>query len=68
MIRSVMEDEEAGDVPFGEVVGSLMWVANRTRLNTLNAVRAVARQSSAPKKSDWKAALKILNILLRRRI
>ena len=25
------EDEDAGDVPFREVVGSLMWIANQTR-------------------------------------
>ncbi|CAB1112508.1 unnamed protein product [Ectocarpus sp. CCAP 1310/34] len=59
--RSVMEDEEAGDVPFREVVGCLMWIANNTRPETSNAVRTVARHSHEPKKSDWKAAQKILS-------
>ena len=62
--RSLMEDEGAGDVPFREVVGSLMWIANQTRPDISNAVRAVARHSHEPKKSHWKAAQKILNYLL----
>ena len=62
--RSVKEDEDAGDVPFREVVGSLMWIANQTRPDISNAVRAVARHSHEPKKSHWKAAQKILNYLL----
>ena len=62
--RSVNEDEDAGDVPFREVVGSLMWIASQTRPDIANAVRAVARHSHEPKKSHWKAAQKILNYLL----
>ena len=62
--RSVKEDEDAGDVPFREVVGSLMWIANQARPDNSNAVRAVARHSHEPKKSHWKAAQKILNYLL----
>ena len=49
--RSVKEDVEAGDVPFREVVGSLMWIANQTRPDISNAVRVVARHSHEPKKS-----------------
>ncbi|CAB1097712.1 unnamed protein product [Ectocarpus sp. CCAP 1310/34] len=63
-VKSVMEDEEAGVVPFREVVGSLMWIANQTRPDISNAVWAVARHSREPKKSHWKAAQKILNYLL----
>ena len=33
------KDEDAGDVPFREVVGSLMWIANQTRPDISNAVR-----------------------------
>ncbi|CAB1099628.1 unnamed protein product [Ectocarpus sp. CCAP 1310/34] len=62
--RSVMEDKGAGDVPFREVVGSLMWIPNQTRPDISNAVRAVARHSHEPKRSHWKAAQKILNYLL----
>eukprot|EP00903_Cladosiphon_okamuranus_P021635 g19891.t1 len=58
------EDEGAGDVPFREVVGSLMWIASQTRPDISNSVRAVARHSHEPKKSHWKAAQKILNYLL----
>ena len=58
------EDVEAGDEQFREVVGSLMWIANQTRPDISNAVRAVARHSHEPKKSHWKAAQKILNYLL----
>ena len=50
-------------MPFREVVGSLMWIANQTRPDISNAVRAVARHSHEPK-SHWKAAQKILNYLL----
>ena len=62
--RSLMEDERAGDVPFREVVGSLMWIAIQTRPDISNAVRAVERHSHEPKMSHWKAAQKILNYLL----
>ena len=37
-----------------------MWLANQTRPDILNAVRAVARYSKAPKLVHWKAALHIL--------
>ena len=60
--RSVKENEDAGDVPFREVVGSLMWIAKGP--TSQNAVRAVTRHSHEPKKSPWKAAQKILNYLL----
>ena len=62
--RSLKEDEGAGDVPFREVVGSLMWIASQTRPDISNAVRAVARNSHEPTRSHWKAAQKILNYLL----
>ena len=41
-----------------------MWIANQTRPDISNAVRAVARHSHEPKKNHWKAAQKILNYLL----
>ena len=37
------------DEPFRSLVGHLMWIANETRPDILNAVRAVARYSAAPK-------------------
>ncbi|CAB1102064.1 unnamed protein product [Ectocarpus sp. CCAP 1310/34] len=62
--RSVTEEEKAGDLPFREVAGSLMWIANQTRPDISNAVRVVARHSRKPKKSHWKADQKILNYLM----
>ena len=47
-VRAVNEQGEAGDVPFREVVDSLMWIANQTKPGIANAVRAVARHSHEP--------------------
>ena len=48
------------DEPFRSLVGHLIWLANQTRSDILNAVRAVARYSHAPKLVHWKAALHVL--------
>ena len=37
------ENEPVGDWPFRELVGCLMWLANQTRPDSANAVRAVPR-------------------------
>ena len=37
-----------------------MWLANQTRPDILNAVRAVARYSHAPKRLHWQAAMHVL--------
>ena len=60
--RSLQEDGGAGDVPFREMMGSLMWIASQTRPDLSNAVRAVARHSHEPKRR--KTAQKVLNYLL----
>ena len=57
------EDEPDGVWPFRELVGSLMWLANQTRPDISNAVRAVARFAHAPKHKHWKAARGILEYL-----
>ena len=54
------EDEPQGDWPFRELVGCLMWLANQTRPDVANAIRAVARYSNSPKEIHWKAAIGIL--------
>ena len=46
--------------PFRSLVGHLMWLANNTRPDIYNAVRAVSRYSHAPKWIHWIAALHIL--------
>ena len=48
------------DEPFRSLLGHFMWLANQTRPDILNAVRAGARYSHAPKLVRWKAALHIL--------
>ena len=55
-------DQENTEVEesFRSLVGHLMWLANQTRPDILNAVRAVARYSHSPKRVHWKAALHIL--------
>ena len=62
--RSLKEDEGAGDAPFREVMGSLMWIASQTRPDISNAVRSVARYSHEPQRTHWKAARKILKYIL----
>ena len=47
------------DEPFRSLVGHLMWLTNQTRPDILNAVRAVARYSHAPRFVHWKAALHV---------
>ncbi|CAB1120295.1 unnamed protein product [Ectocarpus sp. CCAP 1310/34] len=59
------ENEACADVPFRELVGSLMWLATQTRPDIANAVRAVARYCASPKMVHWKAALGILGYVRR---
>ena len=51
------EDEKVENWPFRELVGSLMWLSISTRPDITNAVRAVARYSTAPRAIHWKAVL-----------
>ena len=53
-------DEHDVDEPFRSLVGHLMWLANQTRPDILNAVRAVARYCSSPRRVHWEAALHIV--------
>ena len=57
------EDEPDGVWPFREFVGSLMRLANQTRPDITNAVRAVARFVHVPKLKHWKAARGVLEYL-----
>ena len=41
-------------------LGHLMWLANQIRPDILNAVRAVARYSHAPKRLHWQASMHVL--------
>ena len=62
-LRTVKEDNNAEGVPFREVVRSFMLIANQTRLDIANAVRASARHSHDSKENPWKAAQKIIAYL-----
>ena len=58
-------NEPNADFPFRQLVGSLLWVALLSRPDLLNAVRAVARYSSAPKSIHCRALLCILGYAVR---
>ena len=62
-LRHVSGEETVVDVPFREIVGSLLWIANQTRPDIANAVRAIERFSRDPKLIHYKAAQKILGYL-----
>ena len=53
-------DEPDVEEPFRSLVGHLMWLANQTRPDFLNVVRAVARYSHSPKRLHWQAAMHVL--------
>ena len=51
------QEEVEVEEPFRSLMGHLMWLANQTCPDILNAVRAVARYSYSPELVHWKAAL-----------
>ncbi|CAB1108043.1 unnamed protein product [Ectocarpus sp. CCAP 1310/34] len=57
------EDEEGGEWPVREAIGSMMWVSTFSRPDVSFAVRAVARHAHAPAKRNWDAIQKILGYL-----
>ena len=59
-LRHVIDDKTVVDVSFREIVGSLTWIANQTRPDIDNAVRAIARFSHDPKSLRYEVAPKIL--------
>ncbi|GMF22011.1 unnamed protein product [Phytophthora fragariaefolia] len=48
---------------FQSLVGSLLWVARRTRLDIALAVHRVTRTSHAPREADWRRAKRIARYL-----
>ena len=58
------ENEPVGDWPFRELVGCLMWLANQTRPDIANAVRAVARYANQPRELHWRTAIGIFRVCL----
>ena len=53
-------DEPDVEQPFRSLVGHLMWLANQTRPDIINVVRAVVRYSHAPKRLHWQAGMHVL--------
>lgn len=51
------------DKPYRQLVGSLLYVANKTRPDIAAAVGLVARRVADPRISDWEAAKRILRYL-----
>lgn len=54
------EEEESCCTIDRELVGGLMWIADDTRPDTLNAVRKVAGNVYDPSLRHWRATLKIV--------
>ena len=51
------------DVPYREVVGTLLWLANGTRPDILFAVNQVAKYCCDPRVAHWNACKRILRYL-----
>ncbi|CAN0467301.1 unnamed protein product, partial [Discosporangium mesarthrocarpum] len=54
------KNDQPGPECFRELIGSLLWLANMTRPDVSNAVRALARYSHDPSGQHWTGALRIL--------
>ena len=52
--------ERVGDWPFYELVGCLIWLANQSRPDIENAVKAVARYANQPREVRWEIAIGFL--------
>ena len=59
-LEEFSQDGPVGTWAFREFIGSLVWLANQTRPDIANAVRAVARYCAEPREIHWKTALGIL--------
>ena len=60
-LRHASDEDPEVDASYREMVGSLMWIANQTRPDIANPVRAVARFSHDPKEVHVKAVRKIID-------
>ena len=51
------KNEPVGDWPSRKLVGCLIWLANQTRPDIANAVRAVARYANQPREVHWRTGI-----------
>lgn len=58
-----MKEEKAGDRRFRQAVGCLMWAANITRPDIVNAVHEAARHWYYPPAAYWLAAYNVFRYL-----
>ena len=57
------ETEELKDIPYREVIGSIMYIAVCTRPDIAFATNYLSRHMEKPTKRDWNAAMRILSYL-----
>jgi hypothetical protein len=56
-------DEDQSPGPYGQLIGSLLWIAQCTRPDVSFAVNKLSQFLRDPSASHWSAAVKILNYL-----
>lgn len=54
------EDGVAVDVPYRELIGSLMYASTQTRIDITYATNLLARYMEAPRRAHWNAAKRVL--------
>ena len=50
-------------LPYRELIGTLLWIANRTRPDISYAVDTLAKYTNSPAELRWKALLRVLGYL-----
>ena len=57
------EKQEMNDVPYGEIIGGLLWLSINTRPDIKQAVSVLCRFVKNPGKIHWTAAKLVLRYL-----
>lgn len=60
LYKRTADEEAAGDVPYKQAVGALLYLARVTRPDISYAVNQVAAHASDPSKEHWNAVKNIL--------
>ena len=61
--RNHEEEIDMATVPYGQLVGSLLWLSTNTRPDIATAVSTLCRFVANPGRSHWKAAQRVLRYL-----